>query len=121
MAYKLTMYGVTDYDRSGFGKMIRGTIVLRENIPKITTARILACRYSKQYMGTHFGTDISVWDGNKVIEKICWHNDGCRMEKEEILDIPSTPKGYSPVIHYYYTVNARDGTVKFKKKWQQKF
>lgn len=119
MSYKLTIYSMIDYDHSGLGKSIWGDRVLREDIPKITTARILACRYSKQYEHRGVGQDISVWEGNKRIEKIWWGNDKCRMEKTSV--ITPTPKGFSPIMHHYYDVNARDGTVKLQKndlrKW----
>ena len=119
MVYKITLYGVVDYDYAGFGKPIWGQVVLRENIPKITTARILACRYSKQYRGFKYGTDITLWDGGKAIEKICWYPDGCRMEKDTY--VPSTPSGRSPIMHYYYDVNARDGKVTLRESYQKKW
>lgn len=119
MSYKLTMHGIVDYDHTGFGKPIWGQIILREDIPKITTARILACRYSKQHKGTNFGADIYIYEGEKEIEKIYWKSDGCLSEKTTIL--LNTPRGQSPVMHYIYDVNARDGTVKLKKNYQRKW
>lgn len=119
MSYKLIMYGVVGHDSTGLGKLIRGQIILRDKISKITTARILACRYSKQNMGTNFGADIYIYEGEKEIEKIYWKSDGCLSEKTTTL--LNTPRGYSPIMNYIYDVNARDGTVKLKKNYQIKW
>lgn len=120
MVYKITMYGIVDYDRSGFGKAIRGQIVLRDKISKITTARILACRYSKQNMGTNFGAEITLYDGINPIERIYYHNGKYRMEKSSVL-LKSTPRGYSPVMHHIYTVNGKTGSVRLDENYQRKF
>lgn len=119
MVYKLIMYGVVGHDSTGLGKLIRGQIVLRDKISKITTARVLACKYSKQYKGSNFGADIYIYEGKKEIEKIYWKSNGCLSEKTTT--ISDTPKGYSPIMRFIYNVNAKDGSVKLKETYQKKW
>lgn len=121
MAYSIETYSTGD----------RGFVVLRDDIKTIKTARILACRYAKEY------SKVAIYPARKsnlqkfaqnvftrgafAKEEIYYSNSrACYVseKEEEVLD---GKKGYSPIVHKYYKVNGRTGDVtlieEYRKKW----
>lgn len=109
----------------------RKFIVLRDDIKTIKTARILACRYAKEYSKVaiyparksdlqKFGQKVFT-EGAFAKEEIYYNRSkACYIseKKEEILD---GKKGYSPIVNKYYKVNGRTGEItlieEYRKKW----
>lgn len=122
MTFKITLYGIKGYDPTGFGHAIRGYIVLRDDIPKLTTARILACRYSKKYSAKGYrGPKIDVWKNGKIIESIYPTTINGDYISERSGEYKNASKGKSPIVHIYYYVNAKTGQIKLKDTYQVKF
>lgn len=78
--------------------------VIKDDIEKITTARIHASRLSKSYGSEYRGAEIFIWDGGTPIERIDINPyRGIVMEK-----INGNPRVHT---HIYYDVDGRKGTV----------
>lgn len=122
MTFKITLYGMKGYDPTGFGHPIYGHIVLRDDIPKLTTARILACRYSKKYGKSGYeGPKIDVWKNGKIIECIYPTTVKGDYVSERTGEDKNRPKDRSPIVHIYYHVNAKTGEIRLKETYQKKW
>ena len=125
----IVMYGVTGTTMGALGReQVTGAIILRDNIPKITTARLLALRYSKEYGSKYSGKEIylikkpfdrplqfvSVFHD----EELRWDPHGSKMERKEENTSPQLKNKQSPIVHHRYSVNGRDGTVKFIESYR---
>lgn len=104
--------------------------VLRDKIPKITTARLLALRYSREYQSHNSGMVIYLMDDPSpkshitfasvfAKEKIYWMPDGRSYSDRSTYSPDENLKNKSPTLHTRYSINGRTGEIKFMKEWRK--